>query len=249
MFKKEKKDSSKTIVVYWSSASGFNKQDYAALFSHEPVPIVKTLPQRDDEFDHNIGFISCRAMLNLFKNTYVINNPVTSTAKLYNTDKMVPDCDDGGMGYWSPMEKPFENRLRVDLGFGYIFFAEEDLEIKMLPPFMHKVKSAETSWVAPGAYNIGKWFRPMIPSYMLWENETEVSIVKDEPSFYVQFDTNKKVILKRFEFTNEMQHLINELMWLRDRNSIASLEFLYSVFIKSFRHKKVLKLIKDNLLE
>jgi hypothetical protein len=66
---------------------------------------------------------------------------------------------------------------------------------------------------------------------------------------YVQFETDRRIIFKRFEFTNDMIIIVDQLMQLRDRNSIASLNFLYDVFIQSFRNKKVLKLIKENVLD
>jgi hypothetical protein len=66
--------------------------------------------------------------------------------------------------------------------------------MRQVPPYMHKVKASETAWISAGSYDISKWFRPIFPSYILWEGETEVSIVKDEPDTYLQFETNKKII-------------------------------------------------------
>jgi hypothetical protein len=247
---KIKKTNKDPIIVYWSNANGFDMQDYASLFSEKPIPILKTLPEKDAEFaNNNFGYRSCRGMLNLFKNTYVINNPVTSTVKVLNTDKQVPDYDDGGNNYWMPKERPIKGSLRMDLDFGYIFFSEEELIMRQVPPYMHKVKASETAWISAGSYDISKWFRPIFPSYILWEGYDQISVIKDEPQMYVQFETNRRIIFKRFEFTNDLYLVVNELMGLRDRNSIASLEFLYDVFIKSYRNKKVLKLIKENILE
>jgi len=247
---KIKKTDKDPIIVYWSNANGLNMQDYASLFSHKPVEIIKTLPDRDKKFvNNNIGYRSCRGMLNLFKNTYVIKNPVTSTVKLSNTDQRVPDADDGGTNYWLSKERPLDESFRVDLDFGYIFFSEEELIMRQVPPYMHKVKASETAWISAGSYDISKWFRPIFPTFILWEGYNEVSIIKDEPQMYVQFETDRRIIFKRFEFTNDMIIIVDQLMQLRDRNSIASLNFLYDVFIQSFRNKKVLKLIKENVLD
>lgn len=246
-----KKESNKdTIVVYWAPATGYNQQDYGSFFSEAPIPLLKTFPGREKRFvDDNLGYKSCRAMLNLFKNTYVINSPVTSTVKILQDNKHIPDIDDGGSNYWIARENPFENINRVDLDFGYIFFAEEDLVMRQVPPYMHKPKSASSAWMSAGSYDISKWFRPILSTYVLWEGEKEVSVVKGEPAMYLQFETNKRIIFKRFEYTNSMHDIVLESLAFRAKNTIASLDFLYDAFNKSYRNKKVLKLIKENLLD
>jgi len=240
------KMSKDTVTVYWSFFSGVDRQDHASFFSNKPEPLLKTLPEKDSSLvNNNFGYRACRGMLNLHKNTFVSRSPVTSTVKFSLEDTI----EENGGDYWLSKERPFKDSLRVDLDFGYIYFSEEELTMRQVPPYMHRVKSSETSWMSAGSYDISKWFRPIFPSYVLWDKEKHVSIVEGEPDMYLQFETNKKIIFKRFEFTNEMYVLVNELMNLRDRNSIASLNFLYDVFIRSYRNKKVLKMIKENLLD
>jgi hypothetical protein len=51
---------------------------------------------------------------------------------------------------WLVQTEVLDNRLRVDLDFGYIFFAEESLEMSMYPPYLHKTKFMKTATVAAG---------------------------------------------------------------------------------------------------
>ena len=66
---------------------------------------------------------------------------------------------------------------------------------------------------------------------------------------YVQFLTDKKVILKRFEYTSELKSIADQLVNFKHVKPLQPLKNLYKLFVESKRNKLVSKLIKDNLLE
>jgi hypothetical protein len=233
-----------TVTVYWSPYAIPEKMTYINLLLDKPEKLLKTLHPTKK---HAAQYIGCTSAKELYKNTFVIKSPVSSdvTISSNNNEYFI----DNTSGMWLVQTEVLDNRLRIDLDFGYIFFAEESLEMSMYPPYLHKTKFMKTATVAAGKYNIGKWFRPVSPSFVLWENEDTVNLEKGEPTAYLDFETDKRVILKQFELTKEMKSMVHESFFYRDLFPFTPLNELYNRFIKSNRHKVLLKLIKQNLTE
>ena len=233
-----------TLTVYWSPFAIPEKITYINLLLDKPEKLLKTLPPTKT---NGSQYISCSSAKELYKNTFVIKSPMSSNVKIssYNNKYSVDDPS----GIWLPKEDVLDNRIRIDLDFGYVFFAEESVDMAMYPPYLHKTKFMNTASVAAGKFNIAKWFRPISPSFILWENEKTVSIEKDEPLAYLDFETDKKVVLKQFELTKEIDSIMHQNIFYRDLFPFTPLNELYNRFIKSNRHKVLLKLIKQNLSE
>jgi hypothetical protein len=233
-----------TLNVYWSMHGAVSKITYANLVFDKPKKLLKTLKPIPEEKDL---YLSCSAAQDLYKNTFVINSPFSSNINILGNEEAY--TLDNQKGYWLLRDYTLDNRIRIDFDFGHIFFAEEPVKMTMYPPYMHKTKSMNNATVAAGRYDISKWFRPINPSFILWENEKSLSIEKDEPLVYIDFETDKKVILKQFDLTEELQSVINQNLFYRDMFPHTKLNELYDRFTRSNRHKLVSRLIKESLLD
>jgi hypothetical protein len=84
---------------------------------------------------------------------------------------------------------------------------------------------------------------------LLWENVNELKITENEPLAYLQFLTDKKVVLKRFENTPEIASILFGATELKNHFPRESLDKLYERFTRSKRHKRLSKLIRENIVE
>jgi hypothetical protein len=150
---------------------------------------------------------------------------------------------------WIPRPGAFDNSYTVNYDFSWLFFCEESLELRETHPYMHQVESSKTSYLSSGSLDIGKWFRPMNLTYILWPNETVLSFKKGDIAAYFEFVTDKKVILKQFDLTPELYKLVNQVTSLKELFPNQSLIELYNRFTKGNVDKLILKHIKNNLIE
>lgn len=234
------------IVVYWAVHTGFDRQTYINLFLKKPVSLASTLPMGNDGQHGN--YRQCSALPDVLKNTYTIFHPLTTTATL-SGDLNNPVVASNENGVWRPRSSSLKNHYTVDLDFGWLFFSEEPLKMKVTPAYFHNTSDSKTGFVASGVFDIGRWFRPVRLTYNLWEGNNTLSATQDEPAVYIEFLTDKKVVFKHFEATNELLDISNQVINSTEFFRFKPISYRYKRFIESNRHKRVLKLIKDNLLE
>jgi hypothetical protein len=192
-------------------------------------------------------YLQCFGAQNLFKNVYVINHPYDLDLHFKGRypEEMVSAGTDKVRLRWPT----FKDRYSFEIPFGIILFSEDDLEVAQMPAYMHKTADKETSQLLPGSYNIGKWFRPLFGTYDTFENNNYVKIKKDEPSYYLEFKTKNKVVLKRFELTQEIKNIAINCVDLKKFITKTPLLDLYNKFIFSGTKKRLLELIKKNVIE
>lgn len=225
-----------------------DKNTYVSMMMNAPIPLFKTLPKRATNRDALQNYINCRGLPNLYKNTFLVTSPINADISI-NTidDKCYPSGE--GSQFFIEENRPFEDMNRIDLDFSYIFFSEESLEIAQIPPFIHKTTFSEDAFIASGSFDISKWFRPLFPSFIFWKDRSQLKLKKDEPLFYFDFKTEKNVVLKQFEFTQEIFEIMAGSISYRNANPLSSLQNLYDRFASSKKSKKLIKLIKENLID
>ncbi len=236
-----------SAIVYWTPYSHPNKKDYANLLYSDPENILKTLKPSKNARGAGSQYISCSSAKEMYKNTFVLSSPIASTVNIIKNNNQ--NFIDNESGFWQLNEETVNNRNRIDLDVSYLFFSEESMNISQYPPYLHKTNFMNTSTVAAGKFNISKWLRPINVSFILWENENSITINKNEPLSYVNFETDKKIILKKFELTEEIYSIVQANFLYRNIFPFTPLNNLYNTFVKSSRNKIVLNLIKNNLTE
>jgi hypothetical protein len=236
-----------TTTVYWTAKTDPERQTYVQLLWGPPVPLSKIMPEGNG-LGRSDNYKSCAALTPMLKNTYAFIHPLTHSVSLSgNVASPIINAD---LDVWLKRQSPLKNCYGIDYDFGWLFFSEESVQIKMTPTYFHNTSVSKTAYVASGSYDISKWFRMITPTYILWEGQSTLTLTEGEPAFYFEFLTNKKVILKQFECTEELRSLSNQVVYASNLTMTQkSLEYRYKRFFQTNRHKRVLKLIKDNLLE
>ena len=86
------------------------------------------------------------------------------------------------------------------------YFADQPLVARFMAPNYPPTTPSPGAILTSGQFDIGKWFRTLNVEIQLYGNKGELHFKKDEPIFYVNFLTDRKVILKRFELTKDRLH-------------------------------------------
>lgn len=245
-------------VIYW--APGHSASDHFDL--NHLYPELKSLYEESVEKkasltgkDNNY-FLMCPAFSDLAKNTFVHRAPVDTHAILDFKRNRV------NYVFESPAD---ENKHKVKLEFRHqptleghnliqytwpiLFFSEEDRMMATLtaPYFEHTV-SQNYGAIVPGRFDIGKWFRHMNAEYQLWPGVTELKIPANEALFYIHFETDKKIVFKRFIINREIERLRASIVGVSPFRKFARLSERYKVLEQSQSKQRILKLIKKQLI-
>jgi hypothetical protein len=231
------------VNVYWSPLVFPNKSTLINLMWQPPTNVQTILPSGKNIKN---SYRSCSALPELLRNTYAILHPKTTSVVLNGPfENPTLSSEDP---HWFHSTNSLENCYRVDYDAGWIFFAEESLKIKVTPPYLHNTEASKTGFIGAGSFDIGKWYRPVTFAYNLWPGKNTMSFIENEPAMYVEFETTKKVVLRQFEMTQELFEVSQQTVGFKNIIPGLSLDKLYEKFIGSNRHKRVLNLIKQNIL-
>ena len=228
----------KPLIVYWAPTSLPDTTTRTNLILEPPTPLRKEFTSTENGKPTNYN--ACRSLHNFYKNAFVLKHPLSAK---WNYETRHEN------GYIYSHDTNSEDYLRIDIDFGWVFFSEESVEIEQLPAFFHKQKSTDYGYLAAGSFDISKWFRHINPTYILWNGIKEFEVVEDEAMFYIRFLTDRPVILKQFEFTPKINEIALGAANLKRVKPNLTLKENYRRFLRSNRHKVLLKYIKANLIE
>jgi hypothetical protein len=128
------------------------------------------------------------------------------------------------------------------------FFADESVQMEIIPAHFHDSDFARKMMVLPGAYDIGQHFRRLECACRFREKGT-VKIKRGDVLYYMKLHTKKSVTFKRFFMCEALHSLSETVVDLRFTVSgYKPMEFYYNIFRKNNLKKAYLRLIKENLL-
>ena len=228
-----------SINVYWS-------------YHPDSIPLnILSIPPKlviNDIKDHISSdpdlspYLKCPAFTNEFKNTYVIKSPLDFDINIdqRNHNQILPE---GQPPYPRINCRSFKNKV-YDIDISTLFFSEEDLEISLIPSSLHINNFTTYAKPFPGKFNIGKWFRPLMPTSKLIL--PHIKVKRGEVLFYIKFNTDKKIKFINFEFNKEIHKIAQECSYLKSYKSGYLFKDIYNMFTQIGYHKKLLKEIKKN---
>jgi hypothetical protein len=225
-----------TVNVYWAYLTTEQRSTLLNLMWEPPRLLLQSLPPKGTS-----NYTGCKAVSTYYNNSYVLYHAVNSS--------VVPSTlKDGEYGLWDIREGSFQNSYTVDYDHAWVFFAEEPVVIELTPPYMHQTVTSHYGHITAGAYDISQWFRPLTLTYQLWQDQNYLEVKKGEAAAYFHFHTNKKVVLRQFEMSDEIRSIAFQSVELKQVLPNLPLTDLYSRFTRSKRDKNVLRLIKERLL-
>lgn len=204
--------------------------------------------------DGEDSFIKCPAFQNLSKNIYAFNFPIDSSYKYKAHSNNENEIEITGttknyVSMFAPRDQTMSYGPNVELALRLHMFAEEPLEVMITGPYLETVEYMKSGFLTSGQFDIGQWFRTINAEIQLKGNEGEIHFKKGEPLLYIKFLTDKKINLKRFELTSELDTYSRKC--INSRSIFGNKQTLlekYDIFNKTRTRDIVLKKIKENLI-
>ena len=238
-------------VVYWSPYFNPNNDNWNLLFE-EPTRLDKVLLEQSSKIEKQNNIFLCPAVSNISKTTFVINNPISSEFTFdvneeYSKSKIIPISKNY---YNSKLTRNpnFDKNILFEYGLGYIFFSEETLNMTLTSPYFSKADHLQYGSIVFGKFNIGKWFRQIAFEFNIWNNKTLFKIEKGENIAYINFESDKPIILKRFVLNDKLFKLSQAVENSKNWCPFMKLKDRYNNFFKTRTNDIIIKEIKKNLI-
>lgn len=251
---------SNEIIVYWAPATFIPSSQSWNFLYREPYPLFLDLVsmKSKDKRDNNI--FSCPVSNDFFKNIFSVKSNLAESFDfpegfLKNAETIQDFPYELGpinnkVSIQKVRESSYLNYVDIVYNMQWIFFSEEPLIARFTQPYYPAKSPCEGSLLSSGEFDIGRWFRKYNLNYHIPIDAKTFSIEVDDPLFYIELMTDKKVIFKRFNFTDSLYQLSNEFSQSPTRyGKFWPLSERYEMAKKSKVLDVVLKEIKNNLVD
>jgi hypothetical protein len=239
----------KPITVYWSPGTSYWNMLYP-----EPKTLMKTLINNRSENRGPLSFFNCPSFTNKNNKIYSFAFPMTcgyewDYSDFDNRYFRPTNPNSPIIGYQELRPPTINNSPQITFNLSYLFFCEESLEATFTPPYFSKPNYTKNASVAPGTMDIGQWFRPYPIEITFWEEKGNIMFENNEPLFYVEFLTDRPVVLKRFMPTDKILEYSNACAQSSSEiESKVPLIDRYKRFNETKMNKLIMKEIKQNLI-
>ena len=244
------------VNVYWAPAislSGMTDEPWVTAGGQFPYSDPKSLhSELMKEKNPNRGpstFLSCPAAVSTFSRTVVFNNNRSCSYDYDLTDEqnlMITPKDERYLNCTVRRPPALNGKPTVEFQLRWIFFSEEPLIMSTTPPMFHQPKYTKYATAIPGQYDIGRWFRPFIFEIQTWEPKGHIKFEDNEPLFYATFNTDKKVNLRRFVYSDKLLEYASQCTTYYTNEK--SMDKRYNLFESASMQHLVLQEIKKNLV-
>jgi hypothetical protein len=230
------------IIVYWTL---FEEEWIRA---EEPESVYKKLisTKRPSENSPLAEISKCPSIYHELKNTFGLKSVYEyefslTQEGLYskNGNKFFED---------HLMVRDFNNKF-FSLLQRYLFFTEEKSlgMTAYLSPFLENNPVSQNTYSIPGNFDIGKWFRNIEMNFFMKDGVTDFKISEGDIYTYIKFDTDEKIIFKKFVPNDNLKFYIKGVWSSTDNGSTGkSLGDFYKML--NFK-KQVIKEIKKCLVD
>jgi len=217
---------------------------HAAFYSlfQEPTPSIKYFIESRGKED---AFTKCPAFLDFHKNMFVMRAPFDYTLRVKDGRVVVESSELGLTASAVKMtmisrdkEQPPGSLPLISAPPFYTFYSKDDVQLEIHE--LYFTPAGHNFSVIPGAYNIGKWIRPMDWTFEIKDPSKPVIIKRGDPLLQIKFITKdgSKVDFTRVEESDRLVEVINSCTTLKQFIGAGStLNKSYSLsesFIKLF---------------
>ena len=234
----------KKKIVYWAPWFPPHEMHHWNILFLEPKKLLnKSVEETKHLNDERLeGMLRCPAFSNLSKNTFYIENPLSTEFNIMNNKINFT----GEHSYTCRLSK---NGNTFTYGLAYIFFCEDDLDMMMTSPYFSKTKHTQYARLIPGRFNISKWFRPLNMEMLFDMNKNYFKMEEYEHISYFTFLTDDKIELKRFDLNDTLRKISETCSNVSDWWKNVPLINRYERFLKTKTNKLVIKEIKKQLVD
>jgi len=248
-----------TVNVYWTRSNpGFKDLQMIgfgpdAMMSPmrlaEPEPLLKHMNYQEF-FGPLVS--KCPAIVDDLRNIYVIKSPVNLKLHIGRNSIKVENQE---INFAKAFLGEAQGKFGIhQLGMGYLFFSEKSLVATQLPAYYESNSFVDNTFSISASFDIGQWFRPAAkPAFIFKPGTTEVDIKEGNPLLYMKFNTTEKIKLIEFDDVEFKQLQERSPEWLcsnlkKQSMASVSLEKSYEYFNQYKMRRRILKLIKNNLV-
>lgn len=232
------------VIKVYIAVGDTKDQNRHDAFNLMMTPLERLLPEMRQERQGEGLYQLCSAYREMFRNTYIHYSPTKLWAKYEAQENTLYS----GGGLLETRPPSWENRLSLDVAYGYYLFAEDSLETTLLPPLFHQTSWSDKGMLSVARFDIGNWFRPIAPSFHLWKGINEITIPEGEPLMYFQFNTTSKIEFIPYRLTPEIYSLSLSCTKQSHFKPFQSLSDKYRQFQAKKWRRLILSKIKENLI-
>jgi hypothetical protein len=198
-----KKNNKEPIVVYW----GPGVMNWNLLYP-DPKNLFLNITEQKNKNRGERSFFTCPAFKGKTEKIYSFNFPMNATYEwdFSNNNQSFKTTNDQNpfISFEIARQPNINNSPQIQFSLYYLFFCEEPLEAAFTAPYFSEPNYTKSASVAPGNMDIGQWFRPYPIEMTFWKEKGSITFKDGEPLFYVEFLTERPVILKRFDTTEKL---------------------------------------------
>jgi hypothetical protein len=239
---------SDTLNIYWSPASfTLDEESWNMLYS-DPKNILSDIYDKRNLDAKHRSFLSCPAFKDKLKNVFMFDNIFDS--EYYYKGSVVESIGQSAVGLYSQRQPSINMGPLLTYNMSWLFFSEEPVDCFFTSPYFHKSEYLASGALVPGKFNIGSWFRPFNLEMQMYSNEGNIKFNKNEPLFYMDIETNKKINFIRFNMNKKIYSLSQEAVRSPERyKRFMPLKERYRVFKNSKMRDIVLNEIKKEVIK
>jgi hypothetical protein len=112
----------------------------------------------------------------------------------------------------SPRKCSLDGYSDIEPTYSWLFFASEPVVARFTAPYLPTVSPADDSLLVCGEFDIGQWYRPFVLNYMVPKHVPYLTILKNNPLFFVEFKTDKNIIFKQYEVNDALNTYSNKCL-------------------------------------
>lgn len=196
------------LIVYWAPHDqNFGEEvERWNLMYPEPTNLFSDLMKQKTKESKDISWLSCPAVSDRLKHTFVFTNNVETTVHWDVTDPLDPQItiEKYSLGCSIPRAAVLPDTAMLWFYIGWLFFCEEPVIAHLQAPYMHRPGYLNSGVIVPGGYDISSWFRKVNAEMHMWDASGTITIKDGEPLVYLELITDRPVIFKRFVLTEEI---------------------------------------------
>lgn len=196
------------LIVYWAPHDqnfGEETKRWNLMYA-EPTNLFSDLMKQKTKESKDISWLSCPAVSDRLKHTFVFKNNVKTTVHWDVTDPLdeYVQVEKYGLNCMIPRPAVIEDTAMLWFFVGWLFFCEEPVIAHLQVPYMHRPGYTSKGIIVPGGYDISSWFRKINAEMHMWDAKGSMTIEEDEPLIYLEIITDRPIIFKRFVVTEDI---------------------------------------------
>ena len=255
-----KKNNKDPINLYWTPIIfPSDPEDWSFMYEKPKTLYSELLPYRLSPINKNNKTVfACPAFSDKFQKSLVIKNPFYCSYNYSYNPEHEHTHEEQTIQPTTPVYINAEYPRSQGLNFGpsisislrHMFFADSSLKMTVSSPFFHEPKHTKYGTIFPGSFDVGQWFRPIHIELQMWKQSGELILEKDEPMYYLLFDTDRPIRLHRFVLDDQLLKYAHSTVGM---GKLFSQNFSLAERYKKFQaighREKILTKIKQNLIE